>query len=330
MQLLPHFRAAGWTATHRPIRPSLYWQSPFSNRRLSWTMGVAADVLRRLTMLHTCGLAGRYDVVLVNRELPMGAELLLQRNARVIFDFDDAIHLGLMPEHVAFMCRKSAYTVAGNESLAAHARMHSTRVGVVPTLVDTDSYSVKKPDTIAPIVRVAWLGSDLSIRETLFPHLDILARAQAITRFQLVVISRPRPAITHPTLDWTFVEWSPEVERRVSEHAEIGIMPLQDTPYQRSKCGLKLLEYMAAGLPAIASPVGINAEILQRSGAGRAASTPEEWASSLAELCTDSGLRARLGARGRAYCVEHYSISAWLPTWLAILEEVRGAQICTL
>jgi glycosyltransferase involved in cell wall biosynthesis len=139
------------------------------------------------------------------------------------------------------------------------------------------------------------------------------------------VISRPRPVITHPTLDWTFVEWSPEVERRVSDHAEIGIMPLQDTPYQRAKCGLKLLEYMAAGLPAIASPVGINAEILQRSGAGRAASTSDEWASALAELCADSGLRARLGARGRSYCVEHYSIAAWLPTWLAILEDVRGS-----
>jgi glycosyltransferase involved in cell wall biosynthesis len=323
MQLLPYFHVAGWTATHRPFRPSLYWQSPIRNEGLSRATRIAADVLRRSAMLRTCRRAGRYDAVLVNRELPIGAELLFERNARVIFDFDDALHLGVMPDHFAFMCRRAAWVVAGNETLAAEARRHSTRVRVVPTLVDTDSYTVKKPDAFGPAVRVAWLGSDLSIRETLFPHLDVLARAQATTPFRLVVISRPRPDITHPTLDWTFIEWSPQVERRLSEHAEIGIMPLQDAPWHRAKCGLKLLEYMAAGLPAVASPVGINAEILHRSGAGYAASTPVEWATALAELCADPGLRARLGLRGRSYCVEHYSIAAWLPTWLAILDDVR-------
>jgi len=327
MQLLPYFRDAGWIATHRPIRPSLYWESPFANAHLSRATRTAVDVLRRLTTRRTCSLAARYDVVLVNRELPVGGELLLRRNARVIFDFDDALHLGLMPDHVAFMCRRAACTVVGNETLAAEAVTHSSRVRVVPTLVDTDSYTVKNPNAFGRVVRVAWLGSDLSIRETLLPHLDVLARIQAITPFRLVVISRPRPPIAHPTLDWTFVEWSPEVERRVSQYADIGIMPLQDTPYQRAKCGLKLLEYMAAGLPTIASPVGVNADILQRSGAGRAALTHDEWANALAELCDDPGLRARLGARGRSFCVEHYSIASWLPTWLAILEEARGCQL---
>jgi glycosyltransferase involved in cell wall biosynthesis len=327
MQLLPYFRGAGWTTTHRPIQPSLYWQSPFRNAKLSWATGATVDVLRRLTVRRTCALAGRHDVVLVNRELPMGAELLFRRNQRLIFDFDDALHLGLMPEHFAFMCRNAACSVAGNEMLAAQARIHSPRVKVVPTLVDTDAYTVKEPEPPGAPVRVAWLGSDYSIRETLFPHLDILARAQAVTPFRLVVISRPRPAIVHPTLDWTFLEWSPQVERQVSRHAEIGIMPLQDTPYQQAKCGLKLLEYLAAGLPVIASPVGVNRDILQQSDAGRAASTPDEWANALADLCADRDLRARLGARGRAFCVAHYSVAAWLPRWLAILEEVRNHQL---
>jgi glycosyltransferase involved in cell wall biosynthesis len=79
----------------------------------------------------------------------------------------------------------------------------------------------------------------------------------------------------------------------------------------------------AFGPPSFASAA---AEILQRSGAGCAASTPDEWATALAKLCADSGLRARLGARGRSYCVEHYSIAAWLPTWLAILDDVRRSS----
>jgi hypothetical protein len=274
----------------------------------------------------TGALAGGHEVVLVNRELPMGAERLLRCNPRLIFDFDDALHLGLMPEHFAFMCRNAACSIAGNETLAAQARAHSPRVKVVPTLVDTDAYTFKKPERPGQPVRVAWLGSDYSIRETLFPHLDLLARAQAVTPFRLVVISRPRPAIVHPKLDWTFVEWSPQVECQVSEHAEIGIMPLQDTPYQQAKCGLKLLEYLAAGLPVIASPVGVNRYILQQSGAGRAASTPDEWAGALAALCEDRDLRAHLGARGRSFCVQHYSIAAWLPRWLEILDEVRNFQ----
>jgi len=79
-----------------------------------------------------------------------------------------------------------------------------------------------------------------------------------------------------------------------------------------------------AGLPVIASPLGVNRDILERSGAGRAASTPDEWAHALAELCADRALRAQLGSRGRAFCQTHYSVAAWLPTWLAILEEVRS------
>lgn len=324
MQLLPHFRAAGWTVTHRPIWPSLYWRSPFGSTHLSFASGIAVGALRRLSMLRTCALADRYDAIIVNRELPQASELLLRRNSRVIFDFDDALYLGVMPDHVAFMCRNAACVVVGNETLAAEARVQSARVKIVPTLVDTDLYAVKATDKFDAVTRVVWLGSDYSIRETLFPHLDILARAQACIPFRLVVITRPRPDITHPALDWTFVEWTPEVERRVADYADIGIMPLQDTPFQRAKCALKLLEYMAAGLPAVASPVGINAQILQQSGAGRTATTADEWINALAELCADSHLRMRLGTRGRSYCVQHYSIAAWLPKWLAILAEVAG------
>jgi glycosyltransferase involved in cell wall biosynthesis len=224
------------------------------------------------------------------------------------------------------MCRGAACTVVGNALLADAARPYARRVEVIPTLVDTDRYKMKDPATAPPSPRVAWLGSDLSIRETLLPHLDILAEAQRSVRFRLVVISRPRPQISHPTLDWSYLEWTPEVERNIADRAEIGIMPLQDTPFQRAKCGLKLLEYMAAGLPAIASPVGASGEIARKSKAARLASSAAEWTAALAELCGAASLRAELGAIGRRYCVTHYSIAAWLPRWLALLDEVAQAS----
>jgi hypothetical protein len=285
--------------------------------------------LRTVRRLLDIRAAADFDVVLLNRDLLAGRiefeQSLFRRNPRVVFDFDDAIYLGRKEAHVAWVCEHAAWVTAGNETLAAFAREHTDRVTVLPTVVDTEAYTVRTQYGWPGRVRVGWLGSDRSIRETLVPYLDMLGRLQDELDFELVVVSKPKPELPRSLVRWEFVEWSPDTEARIAELIDIGIMPLVDDPYQRGKGGCKLLQYMAAGLPTIASPVGINAELLAE-GRGILASNDEEWRAALAELATDTDARRRLGEAGRAFVEARYSLRLWFPVLEGILSRVAGGD----
>jgi glycosyltransferase involved in cell wall biosynthesis len=110
-----------------------------------------------------------------------------------------------------------------------------------------------------------------------------------------------------PWRSWAgFRRWSAEEATSVFTRFAVGIMPLPDTPYTRAKAGFKLLQYMAAGLPVVASPVGVNSELVARSGAGLLAASAGEWEEALRSLCQSAELRRELGARGRTF-VEAYA-----------------------
>jgi len=103
---------------------------------------------------------------------------------------------------------------------------------------------------------------------------------------------------------------------------DVGIMPLTDTPWARGKCGYKLIQYMACGLPVIASPVGVNAEIVEHGVNGFLASTENEWRAALGVLLGDSSLRQRMGAEGRRKVEREYSLAVWGPKVAAMLQSV--------
>jgi glycosyltransferase involved in cell wall biosynthesis len=104
---------------------------------------------------------------------------------------------------------------------------------------------------------------------------------------------------------------------------DIGIMPLADTEWERGKCAFKILQYMAAGLPVVASPVGVNRSIVTAE-VGFLAETPEEWTRTLTLLIGDAGLRARMGAAGRAKVAREFSLTAWAPRVARLLAEAAA------
>jgi glycosyltransferase involved in cell wall biosynthesis len=105
---------------------------------------------------------------------------------------------------------------------------------------------------------------------------------------------------------------------------DIGIMPLVDDEFQRGKCGLKLLQYMAAGLPTIGSPVGVNAEIIDEPLTGFLPRTDEQWRQALTALILDGTRRRQMGKAGRERCVAHYSLDGWLPSLDHLLRSVAN------
>jgi len=329
VQYLPFFTAAGWDVTHRPNRPSRYWTPRWPLRSLQRRAAVA---LRRASRERDVRDAARCDAVFVNRDLQEGRleweQRLFAVNQRVVFDFDDAIYLG--PErraHVGWVCAAAAWVTAGNESLAAFAREFTDRVTVVPSTVPVESYELhplcRGAEPPGP-ARVGWLGSDLSIRETLYPHWEMLGRLQSRLGFEFVICSRPRPTPPPGGPRWRHVAWSPETEARISRHVDVGIMPLVDDEFQRGKCGMKLLQYMAAGLPVVASPVGVNAGLVTPGIDGFLATTETEWGEALAMLAASPDRRRALGLAGRDRCVAGFSTAAWAPRLLEILDRAAG------
>jgi len=152
----------------------------------------------------------------------------------------------------------------------------------------------------------------------------MLAELQAKFGFEFVIVSTHPETIPKSRLRWRFVPWSPATEKTIARLFDVGVMPLQDLPAHRAKCGCKLLQYMAAALPAIASPLGVNRKILDHGVTGFHASSESEWGRTIETLAGDPDLRRKMGAIGKAKVAREYSIEAWLPRWLEVLEEVAG------
>ena len=289
-------------------------------RVLAKTKLVLAGFARRVASLRR---VREYDAVVIHRTLnlvgPATLERVLARLGRpIVFDFDDAIFLldtadanralGWLkfPQKTDAICRLSTHVVVSNETLAAYARRHSRRVSIVPSSVDTERYApVQKPHARDRFV-VGWTGSATS-QAYLESFAPVLVRilAAAGPGAELHVHSDLRPRL--PGVAFTWLEWSPDSEVDVWSRFDVGIMPVDDDPWARGKSAMKALLYMAMGIPAICSPVGVAADLIRSRENGFLASTPEEWVAVVKELAGDPQLRARIGTAGRATVERLYS-----------------------
>ncbi|HEU4584767.1 MAG TPA: glycosyltransferase family 4 protein [Gemmatimonadaceae bacterium] len=330
IQYIPLLEEAGWRVSHRPNRPDRQWYSRLPNRVARGVHYRAGRAMMHVNRVRDVMDAGSYDAVFLNRDL-MASELryeqaLLARNPRVVFDFDDAIFVGGRKgeRHARWMCEHAAWVTPGNAYLAEWSRQWTDRVTIIPTVIDTDRYERKEwsdADFARPM-RVGWTGSDNSIGVTLFPHLEMLARSQKELGFELVIISNTEPTLPVSGMKWRFHPWRAEEEGALGRMFDVGIMPLVDDAFQRGKCGFKLLQCMAAGLPTIGSPVGVNSEIVQEGCTGFLATTDDEWHEALRVLTETPELRASMGMAGWERCENDYSVHRWFPELLATLDRV--------
>ena len=258
----------------------------------------------------------RPDLVLVEQQLfpylPGWVEALLwPRVAPTLLEFDDAIFLTW--GHAAKLrrlCGLADVVQVGNDFLADFARATARQVRVVPTTVDPARYHGPVAPRDDDVLRVAWIGLPYNLG-----YLDVLAEplaalAAAGRRCQLRVISSALPddLSRFAGVDVVLRPWSEAGEADELRACDVGVMPLPDTPWAAGKCGLKLLQCMAAGLAVVASPVGVNTDIVRDGEHGLLAATPAEWRSALERLAADPDLRARLGAAGRRRVAERYSL----------------------
>jgi len=228
----------------------------------------------------------------------------------VALDVDDAIWLS--GPHAARgamkIARQATVVMAGNRYLADWFSQFCPDVRVVPTAIDPQRFRPAAHPRVDGPFAVGWTGLSSSY-QYLYDIEKPLDGFLSVCNAQLVVIADKPPAFrTIPANRVRFIPWTPDVEAEALHQFDVGIMPLADNEWSRGKCSLKMLQYMAAGLPVVVSPVGLNQEILEMGTPGRAARGLDDWYSALVELQRDPDLRFRLGREGRRIVEKEFSV----------------------
>jgi len=323
-QYVPLFERAGHEVEVQPLLADGYLEEWYKSRRKGWqwlTAGYWRRLLGALRVRH-------FDAVICEQEiwpfLPAFVELFFQRlSPRFFVDYDDAAYTKysrwtVLRQKIPRIMAAAEAVVVGNNHLADYARLFAQQVHVIPTVVDLSRYPNQCCDGPSNTVRVAWIGTPDTAR-FLKPLIPIMEKLQ----------------YAHPRLSFRFIgagdgflsnglraevpAWAERTEAHLLSECHIGIMPLPDGEFMRGKCGLKLIQYMACGLPVVASPVGVNTEIVEEGKNGFLAATSDEWFEKLDKLVRHAELRLSLGEAGRAKVAAGYTIEHGFAKWQEIL-----------
>ena len=279
----------------------------------------------------------KYDVVIIEKELfpflPAIAERLLHMfGIPYVVDYDDALfhrydcHPNILVrlvlgQKIDVVMRHSAMVIAGNEYLAAHAKqVHTLCVEKIPTVVNIEYYQPRQ-EMVNNVLIVGWIGTPKT-SHYLYSLIPVFEAIQKVINVHFVAVGAREEDFVDTIIEvWP---WSEDTEVASIKQFDIGIMPLNDSPWERGKCGYKLIQYMACGLPVIASPVGVNSTIVVPEKNGLLANTLDEWQEALVRLLqADISYRVSMGRAGRNYVENWYTLQVQAPRLLKMIKEAR-------
>lgn len=274
-----------------------------------------------------------YDIVFLQRKLFTTIELnILRRNTqRLMYDFDDAVmfrdstkknqYSSARTKKFIRTIKNADMVIAGNKYLKDLAIRHNPQTFVIPTTVDMELYREKPATTSSDSVILGWIGSKATlfyleniknVFETIFERFPNVSLKIVADRF---FDCNKRPVIKK--------RWKYEDETDDLHTFDIGLMPLTDDLWSRGKCGFKLLQYMAAGIPPVCSPVGVNKEIVKDGINGFYALDEQEWVEKLSNLILDRQLRYRIGKNARLTVLDNYSKAIYEKKLLILLNSLK-------
>lgn len=333
LQFIPHLDKLGFEVTSEPLLDADYLNLKYAGKKVPFS-SLVRSYLHRVSLLMA---AKEFDVVWMEKEflpwMPSSLDKALGRRAPVVVDYDDAtfhsydLHpnraaRSLFGRKIDRVMSSAAVVVAGNAYLADRARKAGAKqVEVIPSAIDLDDY----PDTPAELhspPALGWIGTPSTVR-----YLHQIARPlrQAVNANKAVLHVVGGGPIQLLGVPLRIIRWQEATEVQSIRAFDAGIMPLADTPWEWGKCGYKIIQYMACGLPTIASPIGVNSTIIDQGRNGFLAATETEWTQAISSLLQDPTLRARLGAAGRRKVVQEYSVQAVIPRLAKILASAGGA-----
>lgn len=336
LQFMPYLNSAGMECEVSPLLNDSYLKHKFRTGQVNLFTVISAFLKRFVKLFQL----KKYDVVVLHYELfpylpPFFEEILDFFKINYIYDFDDAIfhqydqHPNpfiryLLSRKIRSVIRHSKCVLAGNKYLANYAKYSSPNIKIIPTVVNPDyyrlgrkEYPMKTVSTDRPFT-IGWIGAPSTV--VYIREIENALRLFCLNHNARVVLVGSGP-IELPGVPLTIVDWNEHTELDELKSFDVGIMPLRNDSWSRGKCGFKLLQYMACGLPVIASPVGVNKEIVSEGVSGFLPETDEQWVSALSKLYEDPTLRSEMGEQGLTKVSRDYSIVKYGPQVADIFKE---------
>jgi len=321
-QYLPELRREGIKYTIRPFCNSSFYK--ILQKRGFYIKKLFNLILFSCMRLFDLIRSLNYDVIFIHREAFPAKnyifEAIFSKMGKVlIYDFDDSVFLK-KPSKIKKILSVADSVIAGNSFLEDYAIKFGKNINVLPTCIDADKYiPSSKPKSKNKIV-VGWIGTPstslyLSGIKEVF---KILSNKYKNLEFQIIGAYKPSVEEGVPFVNKT---WSLDSEIEDLQEFDIGIMPMPDNDWTVGKCAFKIIQYMAVGIPAVASPVGMNKEVIKDGVNGFFASTCQEWCEKLSTLIESSDLRENMGENGRRTIEERYSLKINAPRFLNILKK---------
>jgi glycosyltransferase involved in cell wall biosynthesis len=266
----------------------------------------------------------KYDLIWVLRsvapiEMPWVLKIIKKMEVPILFEFDDAIYLGEKATRLRTKLTRSwdkvhKYVeiadgiIVGNEILGEWAREYNKNVFVIPTGVNVDDYPIKTNFTSNKTFTIGWIGS-ASTAQNLEVVLPALKELSNIIKIKFVVLGGVPMSIDTENIEYHDVSWSLENQAKFLKEFDVGIAPLYDTPFNNGKCAYKIIQYMATGIPVIASPVGVQTDIINHYNNGFLANDTNEWVQAFLTLANSIDLRKKMGANSRIAAEKDYDIT---------------------
>lgn len=335
LQFVPAMSAAGIELENHPLLDDDYMLAIARGERPRRSAIMASYIDR---IRHFRDWAREADLIWIYAELlpflpPRFENWLMGRGKPVVYDFDDAFFLsyamsrnplvrGVLANKYHATLARSAAAFCGNEYLRAYAQRYAPQAIYLPTVVDTETYLPRPKPAGEPIV-IGWIGSPTTWRYVR-PLLPVIKNVCAHNRVEFRVVGAGAAAKDQAYLfpQMRNVEWSVTREVEDIRQMDIGIMPALDEPWALGKCGYKLIQYMACGLPVVASPIGAANQIVNDGGNGFLAGNDEQWEQALERLLVDPNLRSAMGRQGRVRVERDFSLQTHAPRLIRHLKAI--------
>lgn len=335
LQYIPYLEKDGWDVVVANLLDDPYLLRLYSGEKSTIVDYLGYYWKRFIWILR----AKQFDIIWVEKEIfpyfPAWAEKILNiLGCKVVVDYDDAIFHNydlsnnklirfFLKNKIATVMNSSTHVVAGNAYLANYADNAGARlISVIPTVVDAARYAPRNKDMTSRKLVIGWMGSP-STQKYVIDIKDALISVCNDYDAKLMLVGAGANVNTvFSDINVEVLEWDESTEALMIQQMDVGIMPLVDGPWENGKCGYKLIQYMACGVPVIASPVGVNIKIVNESKCGFLADSAEDWELHLRQMLSCLELRTALGNNGRQQVEELYSVQIQGPIMVHLMHEI--------
>ncbi len=333
-QYVPYLRTQGIDITVAPLFCDDYVLDLYANGRRRFSTVIDAYLRRIAALLGS----RRFDLIWIEKELlpwmpAWGESALAALKIPYVVDYDDAVFHNydmcgkrvirfLLGRKIAVVMRRSVFVMVGNEYLAEYAReAGARRIEHLPSAVDLTRYPILPP-RFNEVFTIGWIGTPVTAKYLRIVE-SSLAEVCEGGKARLVIVGADAPDMKG--VPFISRPWSEETEVEQIRSFDVGIMPLPDGPWERGKCGYKLIQYMACERPVVASPVGVNRRIVDDGVNGLLAGAPEDWTRALRMLRDRREIGLSMGKAGRNKVERAYCVQVTAPRLAALLRSALAS-----